>query len=99
MENKYKFWVARDKDDNLFAYNDKPTRCDNQREWFAEKFLFSMESSYLPNLTWKDEPIEVELRPAITDLDAKAKEYADKVTDNEEIKELIINAYKAGYNE
>ena len=40
MENKYKFWVARDKDDNLFAYNDKPTCCDNQREWFAEKFLF-----------------------------------------------------------
>ena len=99
MENKYKLWVARDKNGFLFAYGGKPTRCDNQREWFAEKFLFSMENSYLPNLTWKDEPIEVELRPAITDLDAKAKEYADKVTDNEEIKELIINAYKAGYNE
>lgn len=51
-----------------------------------------------PDLTWEDEPIEVELRPAITDLDAKAQEYANKVTDNEEIKELIINAYKAGYN-
>ena len=58
-----------------------------------------MKNSYFPNITWKDEPIEVELRPAITDLEAKAEEYANNVTDNEEIKELIINAYKAGYNE
>lgn len=57
-----------------------------------------MKNSYFPNLTWKDEPIEVELRPAITDLDIKAQEYANKVTDNEEIKALIINAFKAGYN-
>ena len=99
MENKYKFWVARDKDGNLFAYNDKPTRCDNQKEWFEEKFLFSMENSFFPELKWEDEPIEVELRPLVTDIDARAQEYADKVTDNEEIKELIINAYKAGYNE
>lgn len=98
MENKYKFWVARDKDGNLFAYNDKPTRCDNQKEWFAEKFLSSMENSFFPNLTWNDEPIEVELRQAITDLDIKAQEYANNVTDNEEIKELIINAFKAGHN-
>lgn len=54
--------------------------------------------SFFPELEWEDEPIEVELRPAITDLDAKAQEYTNNVTDNEEIKELIINAYKAGYN-
>lgn len=58
-----------------------------------------MKNSYFPNLTWKDEPIEVELRPTTTDLDTKAQEYANIVTDNEEIKKLIINAYKAGYNE
>ena len=98
MENKYKSWVARDKDGNLFAYNDKPTRCDNQKEWFAEKFLSSMENSFFPDLTWEDEPIEVELRPLVTDIDARAQEYANSVTDKEEIKELIINAFKAGYN-
>lgn len=65
MENKYKFWVARDKDGNLFAYNDKPTRCDNQREWFAVKFLFSMENSFFPELKWEDEPLEVMLTPVI----------------------------------
>lgn len=57
-----------------------------------------MENSFFPDLTWENEPIEVELRPTATYLDAKAQEYADKVTDNEEIKELIINAYKVGYN-
>lgn len=57
-----------------------------------------MKNSYFPELTWEDEPIEIELRPAITDLDAKASEYANSVTDKEEIKELIINAYKAWYN-
>lgn len=57
-----------------------------------------MKNSYFPNLTWKDEPIEVELRPAITDLDTKAKEYADSVTDNEELREMIVNAFKAGHD-
>ena len=57
-----------------------------------------MKNSYFPELKWEDEPIEVELRPAITDIEAKAEEYANNVTDNKEIKELIINAFKAGYN-
>ena len=97
MENKYKLWVARDKNGFLFAYEDKPTRCDNQKEWIG-RFLCSMKNSYFPELKWEDEPIEVELRPAITDLDANANEYANSVTDNKEIRELIINAFKAGYN-
>ena len=97
MENKYKLWVARDKNGFLFVYEDKPTRCDNQREWLG-RFLCSIKCSYFPELKWEDEPIEIGIRPTITDLDAKAQEYAKNVTDNEEIKELIINAYKAGYN-
>ena len=97
MENKYKLWVARDKNGFLFAYEDKPTRWDIRKEWLG-LFFCSMKNSYFHNLTWEDEPIEVELRPAITDLDAKAQEYANNVTDKDEIKELIINAFKAGYN-
>ena len=89
--------VARDKNGFLFAYEDKPTRRDNQREWLG-RFLTSMKNSYFPNLTWEDEPIEIELRPAITELDAKANEYADSVTDNKELREMIVNAFKAGYN-
>ena len=97
MEKKYKLRVARDKNGVLFTYGAKPTRCDNQKEWIGW-FLSSMKNSFFPELTWEDEPIEVELRPTITDLYEKAQEYANSVTDNEEIRELIINAFKAGYN-
>ena len=97
MENKYKLWVARDKNGFLFAYEGKPARCDNQKEWIG-RFFSSMKNSYFPELKWEDEPIEVELRPTITDIEAKAEEYANNVTDNKEIRELIINAFKAGYN-
>ena len=97
MENKYKLWVSRDKNGFLFAYEGKPARCDNQKEWIG-RFFSSMKNSYYPELKWEDEPIEIELRPAITDIDTKANEYANSVTDNKEIKELIINAFKAGYN-
>lgn len=65
MKNEYKLWVARDKNGFLFAYEDKPTRCDNQKEWFSEKFLFSIENSFFPDLKWEDEPLDVMLTPVI----------------------------------
>ena len=98
MENKYKLWVARDNNGKLYLYNEKHKYYNDLRVWFSGRICAKLDNNIFPNLTWEDEPIEVELRPAITDLDAKAKEYANNVTDNEEIGELIINAYKAGYN-
>ena len=102
MVNKTcKLWVARDKSGELCLYADKPHRRHDwgiwQVVWLCDIFS-RIPNNLFPDLTWEDEPIEVELRPAITDLDAKAQEYADSVTDNEEIKELIINAFMAGYN-
>lgn len=101
MEKKTcKLYVARDKSGELFAYNSKPKRECYLGFWFSDlNCAGSISGNFFPELKWQDEPIEVELRPTITDLDIKAQEYADKVTDNEEIKALIINAYKAGYNE
>lgn len=98
MENKYKLWVARDCNGELYLYNEKPEYYNNLEVWFVGGMCSKLDNNFFQNLTWKDEPIEVKLRPAITDLYAKANEYANSVTDNEEIKELIINAYKAGYN-
>ena len=98
MENKYKLWVARDWCGMLYAYFNKPIRDTVWKEWDSDKVSLSIDDSFFPELTWEDEPIEVELRPAITDIDAKANEYANSVTDNKEIRELIINAFKAGYN-
>ena len=98
MENKYKLWVARDWGGMLFAYFNKPIRDTVWKEWDSDKVSLRIDDSFFPDLTWEDEPLEIELRPAITDLDTKAQEYADSVSDNEEIKELIINAFKAGHN-
>ena len=99
MENKYKLWVARDKSGELFAYNSKPKLECYLGFWYSDlNCVGSISGNFLPELKWKDKPIEVELRPAITDLEAKANEYANSVTDKEEIRELIINAFKAGYN-
>ena len=98
MENKYKFWVARDGNGELYLYNENPKYYNNLEAWFVGGICSKLDNNFFQNLTWKDEPIEVELRPVITDLDAKAQEYANNVTDNKDIRELIINAFKAGYN-
>ena len=98
IENKYKLWVARDWGGMLFAYSNKPIRYTVWKEWDSDKVSLRIDDSFFPELKWEDDPIEVELRPLITDLDAKAQEYANSVTDKDEIKELIINAFKAGYN-
>ena len=99
MENKYKLWVARDKRGVLFLYKTKPILNFELGMWFTDSdCMGTILKSLHPELKWDDEPIEVELRPTTTDLDTKAEEYANSVTDNEEIKELIINAFKVGYN-
>lgn len=94
---KYKLWIARNANGSLFVYEKKPRRCNDLKTWQSGRFC-KIPKHLFPDLTFEDEPLEVELRQVITDLDAKAQEYANKVTDNEEIKELIINAYKVGYN-
>lgn len=99
MANKdYELWVARDNNGNLYLYNEKPEYYNDFKVWFTVGICAKLDNNLFPDLTWEDESIEVELRPTITDLDTKAQEYADSVTDKEEIKKLIINAYKAGYN-
>lgn len=100
MENKTcKLYVARDKSGELFAYDSKP-KCECYLGfWYSDlNCVGSISGNFFPELKWQDKPLEVELRQVITDLDAKAEEYANSVTDNKEIRELIINAYKAGYN-
>ena len=98
MENKYKLWVARDNNGKLYLYNEKPEYYNDLKVWFSGRICAKLDNNLLPYLTWEDEPIEVEPRQIITDLEAKAEEYANNVTDNKDIRELIINAFKAGYN-
>lgn len=95
MENKYKYWVARDADGEIAFFKEKPER--SEYLWEA-KWLCCIRYEMFPDITWENEPIEVEIRPTITDLDTKAQEYANKVTDNEELREMIVTAFKAGYD-
>lgn len=95
MEYKHEAWIARDKDGYLCMCLDKPKRDGDV--WRAD-WCYGICANLFYDLEWENEPIKIELKSAITDLDAKAEEYANSVTDKEEIKELIINAYKAGYN-
>ena len=98
MENKYKLWVARDWGGMLYAYFNKPIRDTVWKEWDSDKVSLRIDDSFFPELKWEDEPLEFELRPLVTDLDTKAQEYANSVTDNKELREMIVNAFKAGYN-
>lgn len=77
MENKYKYWVARDADGEIAFFKEKPER--SEYLWEA-KWLCCIRREMFPDLTWEDEPIQVEIRPTITDLDTKADEYANNVT-------------------
>lgn len=77
MENK--LWIARNANGSLFMYEKKPRRCHDLKTWQSGRFC-QMPKHLFPDLTWEDEPIEVEIRPVITDLDAKASEYANNVT-------------------
>lgn len=94
-----KLWVAREKRGGLFLYKTKPILDCDFGIWFTKSdCMGTISKTLFPELKWEDEPLEFELRPLVTDLDTKAQEYANNVTDKEEIKELIINAFKAGYN-
>lgn len=61
-------WVARDKDGELNLYKAKPQRSDaigyNHESWDTLKFDdngIELDPKLFPDLTWDDEPIEVEL--------------------------------------
>ena len=75
MENKDnpKFWIARDKNDNLYLYYDKPLKCDDYfsatETYDGKPFPYSktLPKSKLPNnifpeITFENSPKEIELR-------------------------------------
>lgn len=54
-------WVARDANGSLYAYCIKPERNVVLQVWVGRYADFDMHDSLLPDLTWNDDPIEVEL--------------------------------------
>lgn len=69
-KHKIKGWVAKDEDDAVFFHVKQPHRepmitLTNERigiwQSYNERFRLSALDKMFPELTWNDEPIEVEL--------------------------------------
>lgn len=55
-------WVVRDIFEELELYSDKPTRhIGYDEKYWSGNLLDMLDSSLFPELTWEDEPLEVEL--------------------------------------
>lgn len=62
-------WVARDKDECLWLYIDKPIRSQTQIWWEVDTInsllrdddCMEIDGDLFPDLSWEDEPIEVDL--------------------------------------
>lgn len=58
QEYKIKGWVARDSFGRVFLFKSKPIRSNGT--WISALDYYSLLRSDFPELTWEDEPIEVE---------------------------------------
>lgn len=55
-------WIARDKDNSLWLYNEKPIRNEEENDWSPTDIVVgALDTNMFPELRWEDEPIEVEL--------------------------------------
>lgn len=54
-------WVARDNNGKLYIYSDKPERYNKGFRWVLGSAFLPLPSDLFPDLTWDDDPIEVEL--------------------------------------
>ncbi len=58
-------WIARDKDNDLYVYMDKPKRDEIQSLWVSDNSNFAKLSYYGDRkligktITWDDEPVEL----------------------------------------
>ena len=60
-----KLWIARDENHDLWLFTEKPERNIFQRYWFSdygETMKLDAHDIQFKELTWNDEPIEVELK-------------------------------------
>ena len=71
QEVKIKGWLVRDKDDNTAIYSKKPKR--GKTEWIdcsrspsKSSCILSFNKIMFPEITWENEPIELEITINIT---------------------------------
>ena len=67
LKSEKRFWVARDKDGELYLYDDLPNREDNNNCWGGSRSMYDLPADLFPSLTWKDEPKLVTLGLFVVD--------------------------------
>lgn len=50
-------WIARDKNNDLYAYNGKPTK---ENTFFEGGSFLELDSNEFPEITWEKSPIEIQ---------------------------------------
>ena len=96
MENKLKVWIARDKDNRLFAFSERPNK---------EKDIWTLESNYVcielsfrkfPSVKWEDdEPTEAYITLAEPQEQPTLKQEIDWEQRRYEIaKEMMYKIYR-----
>lgn len=62
-------YIARDKNDDLYLFNELPTR--GNECWWAQSGLdgtyLRLAKSLYPEVTWDSEPIRVEIAPVVSE--------------------------------
>lgn len=60
-------WIARDKDNSLWLYDEKPVRNEKEEDWTiaspTDTAVGVLDKDMFPKLQWEDEPLEVDLLP------------------------------------
>lgn len=67
--NEY-IWIARDKDNELYAYKDRPFREIREGmktgQWTSKSiYAYRLDKSWFPELTWGSEPIKLVVKKKI----------------------------------
>lgn len=57
-----KLWIARDRDENLWFYKHKPIYNSNTEQFEGKIYLWQIEDSIFPEITFENSPQEVEFK-------------------------------------
>ena len=98
MENKLKVWIARDKDNRLFAFSERPNK--EKDIWTLQGNYSLMELSFrkFPSVKWEDdEPTEAYITLAEPQEQPKQKKEIDWEQRRYEIaKEMMLELHRRG---
>jgi len=58
---KAKVWIARDRDGELYLYNEEPERKELSGEFLPPKGVMLIDKNSHPEITWENSPQQIEV--------------------------------------